>query len=154
MTGPTRNPANPIQRAIVTRLRADGTLAALLAPAKGITPAVPAVVDQPAEGQEKPYVSVGDHLSIPDNDHTSKGREATETIHVWTQARSNKPGQDIADAITASLDHQVAALSALLAADGHRCVTIRQEFDQALRDPDSQIRHHVLRFRVQTQQTT
>ena len=154
MTLPTRNPTTPIQRAIVARLRADTTLVSLLAPAKGITPAVPAVVDQPAEGQAKPYVRVGDHLSIPDNDHTSKGREVTETLHVWTQARNSKPGQDIADAITASLDHQVAALSALLAVDGHKCVTIRQEFDQALPDPDPEIRHHVLRFRIQTQQLT
>ena len=154
MTLPTRNPTTPIQRAIVARLRADTTLVSLLAPAKGITPAVPAVVDQPAEGQAKPYVRVGDHLSIPDNDHTSKGREVTETLHVWTQARSSKPGQDIVDAIMASLDHQVAVLSALLAVDGHKCVTIRQEFDQALPDPDPEIRHHVLRFRIQTQQLT
>lgn len=154
MTTPTRNPATPIQRAIVARLRADTTLVSLLAPIKAVSPATPAVVDQPPEGQVKPYVRIGDHLSIPDNDHTSKGREVTETIHVWTQARSNAPGQAIADAITASLDHQVAALSDLLAADNHKCVTIRQEFDQALEDPDPQIRHHVLRFRIQTQQLT
>lgn len=152
MTLPTRNPANAIQRAIVARLRADATLATLLAPAVGVTPAVPAVVDQPAEGQAKPYIRVGDHLSIPDNCHTSMGREVTETLHIWTKTRTSKQGQDIADVVTASLDHQVAALSALLAVDGHRCVTIRQEFDQALEDPDPQIRHHVVRFRIQTEQ--
>jgi len=154
MTTPTRSPATPIQRAIVTRLRADTTLITLLAPIKNVTPNTPAVVDQPPEGQPKPYVRVGDHLSIPDNDHTSKGREGTETIHVWTQTRSNAQGQAIADAITASLDHQVAELSALLAADGHKCISIRQEFDQALEDPDPQIRHHIVRFRIQTQQLT
>lgn len=154
MTATSRNPANAIQAVIVARLRADATLAPLLAPAKGVTPAVPAVVDQPAEGQSKPYVRVGDHLSIPDNDHTSYGREVTENLHVWTQTRSSKPGQDIADAITASLDHQVAAFSAALAPYGFKCVTIRQEFDQALEDPDPQIRHHVLRFRIQTKQLT
>jgi hypothetical protein len=154
MTITTRNPATPIQRAIVARLRADTTLIALLAPIKGVSPATPAVVDQPPEGQPKPYVRVGDHLSIPDSDHTSRGREGTETIHVWTQTRSSKPGQDIADAITASLDHQVAELSALLAVDNHKCISIRQEFDQALEDPDPQIRHHIVRFRIQTQQLT
>lgn len=152
MTLTSRNPVTPVQRAIVARLRADAGLAALLTSAKGITPAVPAVVDQPAEGQAKPYIRVGDHLSIPDNDHTSFGREVTETLHIWTQTRSSKPGQDIADIVTALLDHQVEAMSALLAADGHKCVTIRQEFDQALEDPDPQIRHHVLRFRIQTKQ--
>ena len=155
MTAPTtRNPATPIQRAIVAILRADGTLAALLAPAKGVTPPAPAVVDEPAEGQPKPYIRVGDHLSIPDHDHTSKGREVTETIHVWTQQRSNAQGQTIADRVTALLDHKVTEFSAALAADGHRCVSIRQEFDQALKDPDPQIRHHVLRFRIQTVQVS
>lgn len=152
MTLPVRNPALPIQRAIVGILRADATLTGLLPPAYDVTPPAPAVVDQPHEKQVKPYVRVGDHLSIPDHDHTSYGREVTETIHIWTQARSNKPGQTIADAITAALDNQTAKVSAALADDGHKCVTIRQEFDQALEDPDPQIRHHVVRFRLQTQQ--
>ena len=152
MTITSKSPQNALQAAILSILRADVTLAGLLASVKGVTPAVPAVVDQPAEGQAKPYVTLGDHLSIPEGDHTSVGREVTETIHVWTQERRNKPGQDIADRITALLDHQVATLSSALAASGHKCVTIRQEFDQALRDPDPQIRHHVLRFRIQTQQ--
>jgi hypothetical protein len=33
-------------------------------------------------------------------------------------------------------------------------VSIRNEFDQALTDPDPEIRHHVLRFRVITAQLT
>jgi len=31
-------------------------------------------------------------------------------------------------------------------------VSVRQEYDQALVDPDPQIRHHVLRFRIITAQ--
>lgn len=154
MTITNHNPAIAIQRAIVERLRADATLITLLAPIKDVTPATPAVVDQPPEGQLKPYIRIGDHLSIPDNDHTSFGREVTETLHVWTKERSSKPGQAIADAVTASLDHKVAEFSALLEPSGHKCVSIRQEFDQGLEDPDPQIRHHVVRFRIQTQQLT
>lgn len=146
------NPATAIQRAIVAILRGDPTLVGLLASIKGVTPATPAVVDQAAEGQAKPYIRVGDHLSIPDYDHTSAGREVTETLHVWTQTRTNAQGQQIADRVTALLDHQTAAFSAALEALGHRCVSIKQEFDQALEDPDPQIRHHVLRFRINTQQ--
>lgn len=154
MTLTSRSPANAVQAAFVARLRADATLSGLLASIAGLSPATPAVVDQPAEGQGYPYVVVGDHLSISDGCHTSFGREGTENLHIWTKARSNKPGQDIAAACIASLDHQVAALSALLAPEGFRCVTIRAEFDQALRDTDPQVRHHVVRFRVQTQQTS
>jgi len=154
MTITMRSPITAIQQVIVAQLRADATLAGLLAPIKNVTPSTPAVVDQPAEGQAKPYIRVGDNLSIPDHDHTSGGREVTVTLHVWTKERSSKPGQTIADRVTALLDHQVASFSAALEALGHRCVSIRQEFDQALEDPDPEIRHHVLRFRVQTQQLT
>lgn len=146
------SPAAAVQRAIVAILRGDATLDGLLARAKNVTPPVPAVVDGPAEGQAYPYVSTGDHLSISANDLTSFGREITETLHVWTQTRSMAPGQTIADRIVALLDHQVAAVSAVLVPLGHRCVRIEHEFDQALRDPDPQIRHHVLRFRVETAQ--
>jgi hypothetical protein len=147
-----RLPLAPLQRALVARLRGDATLAGLLAPIKDLSPATAAVVDQPAEGQAKPYVRLGDHLSIAEGDHTSHGRVVTETLHVWTQARSNAPGQVIADRIAWLLDHQTEALSALLVSDGHRCVRIVLEYDQALTDPDPQIRHHVLRFRVETTQ--
>lgn len=145
-------PATPVQRAIVARLRGDATLAGLLPPVKDSSPPVPAVVDQPAEGQVYPYIRVGDHLSIADNDLTGFGRQITETLHIWTKTRSNGPGQLIADRAAALLDHQDRALSALLAGDGHRVVRINLEYDQALTDPDPQIRHHVLRFRIVTEQ--
>lgn len=153
MTPASRNPATPVQRAFVARLKASADLQAALAITAGGA-GRQAVYDGPPEGADYPYVVVGDHLSIPDNDLTSIGREGTETVHVWTKARTNRQGQDIADVVTALFDHRVAEMTALLAGDGHKCVTIRQEFDQALRDPDPQLRHHVVRFRIQTQQTS
>lgn len=148
------NPATAVQQAFVTVSRADATLTSLLAPIKGSSPAVPAVVDGPPEGQAYPYVVVGEHLSISDNDLTSKGREVTETLHVWTKTRGMAPGQAIANRLGALFDHQVATMTAALTGSGHRCVRIELEFDQALRDPDPEIRHHVLRFRVVTAQLT
>lgn len=144
----SRNPLNALQAAIVTRLKGDAQLAALLA--TSTAPGTPrqAVYDQPTEGAPYPYVRVGEHVSVPDNDLTSYGRNVTATLHVWTRARGNKAGQDIADRVTALLDHQAAALTVA----GHRVVSIRSEFDQALTDPDPEIRHHVLRFRVITAQ--
>lgn len=146
------SPANAVQRALVVGLRADSVLTSLLAPVKASSPPVPAVVDQVAEGQAYPYVRVGEHLSIPDDDLTSHGREITETLHVWTKERSSGPGQVIADRIGYLLHTQTAYLSALLAPYGHRCVRVSLDFDQALTDPDPQIRHHVLRFRIVTAQ--
>lgn len=141
------SPINALQQAEVALLKSDGPLTALLGGRQ-------AVFDQPPEGEAYPYVRVGDHVSTPDNTINGFGREIVETLHVWTRVRSNKPGQDIADRVTALLDHQVATLGALMRPLGHKLVSIRQEFDQALTDPDPELRHHVLRFRVQTAQTT
>jgi hypothetical protein len=144
----SESPLNPLQKALFARLADDSTLATLL----GSSVSDVRIVDQPREGMPYPYVRIGDHLSIPDNDHTSFGREVTETLHVWTRKRGNASGQNIAARIVELLDHQTAVMSALLEDDGHRVVSIRAEFDQALTDPDPEIRHHVLRFRVATAQ--
>jgi hypothetical protein len=144
----SKSPLNPLQKVLFARLNGDATLAALL----GASVSDVRIVDQPREGMPYPYVRIGDHLSIPDNDHTSFGREVTETLHVWTKKRGNASGQDIAARIVVLLDHQTETLSALLAVEGHKVVSIRAEFDQALTDPDPEIRHHVLRFRVATAQ--
>jgi hypothetical protein len=139
------NPGWAVQVAAVAILKADDTL-------KGLLGNKAAVYDGPPETATYPYVAVGDHLSIPDNAQGQYGREVTETIHVWTKTRTNAQGQRIADRVTALLDHRVSEMSTALAGNGHKCVSIRQEFDQALRDPDPEIRHHVVRFRVQTAQ--
>ena len=142
MTQPiSKSPLNPLQKALLARLRGDATLAGLLGGASK-------VVDQPPETGVKPYVRIGDHTSTDDSDLTSFGRNVVETFHIWTKARSNGPGQDIAARIVELLDRRPADL----VVDGHRVVSIRCEFDQALTDPDPEIRHHVLRFRVVTAQ--
>jgi hypothetical protein len=134
----SRSPVHPVQEALYAKLTGDGTLMAL----------IEGVFDQVPEGNPYPYVRIGDHLSIPDNDHGGFGREITVTIHVWTKTRGNKQGQAIAVRVGELLDHQERQLTVA----GHRVVSIRQEFDQAVPDPDPQIRHHVLRFRIITDQ--
>lgn len=146
MTTPvSQSPIHVVQTALYRLLSDDETLLDL---------APGGVHDQVPETQTMPWVRIGDHLSIPDNAHGKFGREITETIHVWTRARGNATGQAIARRIGELLDHQAAALEAAGAddLDGHRIVSVRQEFDQALPDPDPQIRHHILRFRIITSQ--
>lgn len=145
MALPSESPINALQKVIVTYLRADATLTGLLG-------ATGRVVDQPDETMPRPYVRVGEFLSTADNDHGSFGRNVMMTLHVWTKSRGNKQGQDIVARIVALLDHQTAVLDALLQVEGHKLISIRAEFDQALTDPDPEIRHHVLRFRIRTQQ--
>jgi len=132
----SESPVNPLQKALYARLNGDATLTTLMGPSS--------VHDQPPEGDPYPYIRLGDHLDIPDNDLTSFGREVTETLHVWTRERSNGPGQAIAARVVELLDHQPDALVVA----GHQVVAIRWEFGQALTDPNPEIRHHVLRFRV------
>jgi hypothetical protein len=148
VTPVSKSPLNPLQRALVNRLGGDSTLSTLLT-------AAGRVLDQVEETTPYPYVRLGDHLSVPDNDHGGYGRQVTQTLHIWTKARGNATGQDIANRINELLDHQHDALTAAFQAPaGHRVVSIRNEFDQALTDPDPEIRHHVLRFRVITAQLT
>lgn len=148
MTLPSESPINALQKVVVARLKADATLTTLL----GATPSDPRIVDQPREGMPHPYVRVGEFLSTPANTHTTFGRNVVMTLHIWTRKRGNLTGQDVASRIIALLDHQVAVLDALLRPEGHKLVTIRAEFDQSLTDPDPEIRHHVVRFRVETAQ--
>lgn len=141
----SRSPIGPLQVATVALLKADTDLTTLLGG--------PKVYDQRApEGTPYPYLLVGDQLSTPDNTHTTYGRDVVIALHIWTRTRTSKQGQDIAAAVGALLDHQVAALNAVLV--GHKVVAIRQTFDQAMTDPDPELRHHVLRFSCQTSQTS
>jgi hypothetical protein len=142
---PTLGPLNALQKVVIARLKADATLTALLGSATR-------VVDYVPETMTPPYVRVGEFTSTAAGSHTSIGRNVVMTIHVWTKVRGNKDGQTIANRITELLDRQTAALSTLLEVEGHRVITIRAEFDQSLTDPDPEIRHHVLRFRVETAQ--
>lgn len=134
------SPLNPLQAAMFDVLDGDAALTSLMG--------ADSVHDQVPEGDPYPYIRLGDHLGIPDNDLTSFGREVTETFHIWTRARSTGLGQAILARIDALLNNRPEALSV----DGHRVVSIRNEFDQALTDPNPDIRHHVLRFRVITAQ--
>ena len=140
----SRNPEDDIQQAEWEVLTGDPELTAL----------VTGVWDEVPEDAARPYVRIGDRLSIPDNDHGGFGREITETVHVWTEGRGNREGQRIVARVVALLDHQPAALNQRLATmdSPHRVISVRHEFGQQLRDPDPTVRHAVARFRIITTQ--
>jgi hypothetical protein len=136
---PARSPLNAVQAAIVAAVQGDASTMARLPGG---------VHDEVPENLQLDYLVVGDHLSVPDNDLTSFGREITVTLHIWTKARGFKRGQDILDKIVQLLDHRPESLTPT----GHTVVSIRSIFDQAIRDPDPAWRHHILRFRINTAQ--
>lgn len=103
------------------------------------------VYDDVPEGTAKPYVTMGEMFSVPDNWHGGFGWDILSTIHVWTKARGYKSAIDIANEIVALLDHQVLAID--LPASWY-IVSIRFVQLQTLRDPDPEIRHVPVQFRI------
>lgn len=133
-------PATPvpyIQAAIYARLTGDATLTGL----------VTGVFDDVPEKQAHPYVVLGEAIETPRNWHGGFGREVVETLHVWSRSRGFSQGLAIAQRITTLLDHQPMTL-----AGGHLVVSVRHELTQTLRDPDPEIRHLPVRFRLTTEQ--
>jgi uncharacterized protein DUF3168 len=137
--GVVDDPLNAVQAAFFAAARADSALMALLPGG---------VYDEAPESENRDYLMLGDHLSLPDHTHDKYGREITQTFHIWTKARGTKRGAAIAHRWNALFDHQNGSLSV----PGHRIVLIRNEFQQALRDPDPEWRQTLMRFRINTEQ--
>lgn len=129
-------PMHPIQRAIYALLTGDTALTAM----------INGVFDHVPEPKAHPYVEIGEAIETPRNSHGSFGRETSVTLHTWTNARGFAEGDAIVTRLMQLLDHQP------LTIDGQNHIATRYEFGQALRDPDPQIRHHVTRFRIVTEQ--
>lgn len=141
MTNPVAvDPLTPVQAGLVALLSGDATLAGLSV----------GVFDEPPESVDMPYVTVRDLVSIPDNTHGRHGRQVTATLHTWTRARSNKPGNEIGARLVALLARQDRALDAVVV--GHTVYMVVHEFQQNLTDPEPNIRHRVDRFRIFTTQ--
>lgn len=103
------------------------------------------VHDDVPERITKPYVTMGEMFSVPDNWHGGFGWDILSTIHVWTKARGFKSAIDVANEIIALLDHQIPAIE--LPASWY-IVSIRFVQLQTLRDPDPEIRHVPVQFRI------
>ncbi|QKY79502.1 tail terminator [Streptomyces phage Lizz] len=103
------------------------------------------VYDDVPERITKPYVTMGEMFSIPDNWHGGFGWDILFTTHVWTKARGFKSAIDIANEIIALLDHKRLAIDL---PDSWSVVSIRFVQLQTLRDPDPEIRHVPVQFRI------
>lgn len=128
----------PVQQALVTKLRASS---ALMAKAR-------AVVDDVSDGQEYPYVVVGDGTEIPFDTMDRAGKEVAATIHIWSQYAGFKEALEILGIINALLDRRD------LAVTGYGTVGMQFSNSQTLRDPDGVTRHVVARYRIIVQSNT
>ncbi len=104
------------------------------------------VYDHVPETARRPYVVLGEAIETPDNTHDGFGRIVVATLHVWSDYRGHAEQLAICDRLVRLLDHSRQELA------GHRCISIRHELTQPLRDPDPKIRHLSVRFRITTEQ--
>lgn len=129
---------DPLQTAMYARMVADETLLALLGGAY--------IYDEAPETQRDNYVTIGEVFSLPDNAHDGFGAESIATLHVWSRYRGFAQGLAIAGQIQKLFDHRPLDVA------GHEVIAVHFESAQTLSDPDPQVRHIPIRFRIFTEQ--
>lgn len=122
----------PLQQAVYSKLTADAPLMAL----------VTGVFDYVPQTQAQPYVTIGSTTEVPSDAHNQRGLTSTMTLHVWSKYRGFKQAAEILAAMDAVLDRQPLAVA------GYRDVSLAHQQHQELRDPDPEIRHIAVTYRV------
>lgn len=103
------------------------------------------VYDNVPEQVSKPWVTIGAVTGVPDNWHGGFGWDILANIDVWTKSLGFKPAVAIAQEIVTLLDHQLDVLP--IDAPWY-IVSIRLVQIQTMRDPDPEIRHVPVQFRI------
>lgn len=141
-----------LQQAIITLLRGNASLAALLAAhSYAGSPTVPGVYEYVVQANASesaspfPYVVVGDTTGAEFDTDDVDGQEHTLTLHIWDRYRGRKRVRQIMDAIYDALH------DAALTVAGHSAIYCYWEFSGTIPDPDVDTQHGVTRFRIVTQ---
>jgi hypothetical protein len=134
------NPELEIQGAIVTRLKADSAVAALV---NG------RVYDSVPSGATFPYITIGPVDSVDDDADCITGLLVAQQIDVWSRAVGTPEAKKIVDAVRAALHDQEAALP--LASNGMAYFEHRNS--RISRDPDGLTSHGVLSFEAAIQRS-
>lgn len=103
------------------------------------------IYDHVPENTTKPWVTIGEVFGTPDNWHGGFGWDILATVHVWTKSLGFKPALDVAQEIIPIMDHK---RSSLALPHSWSVVSIRFVQLQTLRDPDPEIRHVPVQFRI------
>lgn len=129
----------PLQSAIYQRLTLD---ADLMARVSGVFDSVP-------NGQEMPYVTIGDATGIPFRTFDAFGEECTLTLHIWSAYKGFKEAGEI----LADLDRLLADTS--FGVEGWGMASSYFDFSETLREGDDalEIRHVPVRYRITLQKS-
>jgi hypothetical protein len=132
------NPELEIQGAIVTRLKADSAVTALV---NG------RVYDSVPSGATFPYITIGPVDSVDDDADCITGLLVAQQIDVWSRAVGYPQAKQIVDAVRAALHGQETALP--LATNGMAYFEHRNS--RISRDPDGLTSHGILSFEAAIQ---
>lgn len=122
----------PLQQAVYAKLTADTALMQL----------VTGVYDEVPESAAYPYVSFGSVTELVDDAHTQRGLTTNLVLHIWSKYRGFREAAGILSALDAVLDRQPLTLT------GFTDVSVAHQQHQELRDPDPEIRHINVTYRV------
>ncbi|MER5892401.1 DUF3168 domain-containing protein [Streptomyces sp. NPDC001876] len=122
----------PVQEAVYAKVVADGPFMAL----------VTGLFDEVPEPVAHPYVSFGTTTEVVDDAHNQRGLAVNLVLHIWSRYRGFREAAEILAALDLVLDRQPLAVA------GYRDVSIAHQQHQQLRDPDPDIRHINVAYRV------
>lgn len=122
----------PLQQAVYAKLTGHAPLMAL----------VTGVYDEVPEAVAHPYVSLGSITENVSDAHNQRGLDAAVVLHVWSKYRGFKEAAVILDALDTALDRQPLTVA------GFRDVSIAHDQHTEVRDPDPDIRHINVSYRV------
>ncbi|MEU0309783.1 DUF3168 domain-containing protein [Streptomyces cyaneofuscatus] len=122
----------PLQEAVYAKLTADSALMALV---RGLYDEVP-------ETAAFPYVSFGSATEVVDDAHNQRGLAVNLVLHVWSKYPGKKEAAGILAALDNVLDRQPLDVA------GFRDVSVAHQQHQHVRDPDPDIRHINVAYRV------
>jgi hypothetical protein len=129
----------PVQGAMFARIKADAALNTAIGGR---------VYDDVPENAAYPYVVFGEGVETPDNEVAAYESRVAATLHVWSGYRGFREALVIAGHLIRVFDRQP------LVVEGRDLIAVRHEQTITMRDPDSDVRHVVVRFAVVTNPNT
>ena len=127
------DPSLELQSAIVTKLKADSGVMAVVADR---------IYDNVPPTATFPYLSLGDSQVLPDDADCIDGTEIVFSIDGWSRSISVPECKQLSKAVVAALDDQPITVS------GYDVVVFILNSISYMRDPDGLTRHVAISFRI------
>ena len=123
-----------VQQAVYAHMSGDATLLGM----------VTTITDQPNQNTAFPYVTIGEGTGVPDDLLIESGGSQTLNLHIWDKSTSMSGVKGIMDRMVQRLHN---ASFAVASSQMVRCAV---EFAEVMREGDGEIRHGIMRLRVET----